>query len=129
MKRLAIGLFLLAGSLVTINSYSQVIVHAGIGIGIPIPAPPVVVYEQPYYPPQPVYRSYPRGPQVVVVDRGYRGKNDHWDDCDRYDRHNKNYKNNGNGRGHDKGRYDNARNDNDRYDNDRYDNNDNRRRY
>ena len=126
MKRLAIGLFLLAGSLVTINSYAQVIVHGTIGIGIPIPPPPVIVYERPYYPPQPVYRNYPRGPQVVVVDRGYRGRNDHWDDCDRYDRHNKHYKNNGNGkgRGHDKGRYDNAR-----YDNDRYNNNDNRRKY
>ena len=114
MKRLAIGLFLLAGSLVTINSYSQVTVHAGIGIGIPVPPPPVVVYERPYYPPQPVYRDY-RSPQVVVVDHGYRGRNDRWDDCNRYDRHHKHYKNNGKGKGHDKGRYDNARYDNDRY--------------
>jgi len=111
MKRLAIGIFLLAGSLVTFNSYSQVTVHAGIGIGIPVP-PPVVVYERPYYPPQPVYRDYRMAPRVVVVDRGYRRGNDRWDDCDRYDRHNKHYKNNGKGKGHDKGRYDNTRYDN-----------------
>jgi len=112
MKRLAIGLFLLAGSLVTFNSYAQVTVHAGIGIGIPVPPPPVVVYERPYYPPQPVYRDYRMAPRVVVVDRGYRRGNDRWDDCDRYDRHNKHYKNNGKGKGHDKGRYDNTRYDN-----------------
>ncbi len=104
MKRLAIGLFLLAGTLVTANAYSQVSVYGGVDIRLPIPPPPVVVYQRSYPPPAPYYPVYRRAPQVVVVDRGYRNNRryDRWDDCNCNDRH---HKNNGRGRGHDRDDY------------------------